>query len=246
MLSDYGQYCSEEGGNLHDYSETLNAVVAGRPAWRRATAKAWRVVRAWCSLVPLRSHRPMPMPVLLAMQALALSWGEIRMCAALGLGFLGLLRPAELLKLTGKSLVTPPHLMYIDIVRVEDSIFVPFVEKIKEQLGPEEQLWPMRGYGFRLSWDSLLKELGVPIGQHAGLTPASLRSGGATHMFPMTHDVQLVRWRGRWQHTTTLEHYLQGVGTAFIVPALAPVARAAICRWATRAHADVPRFATMP
>lgn len=55
LLSDYGQHCFEEKGSLHDYSETLNAVVAGRPEWRRATAKAWRVARAWRSLVPVQS-----------------------------------------------------------------------------------------------------------------------------------------------------------------------------------------------
>lgn len=257
MLSDYGQSCFEDNGSLHDFSETLNAVVAGRPVWRLA--------RAWRSLVPVRSHRPMPLPVFLAMQALALRRGEMRMCAALGLGFLGLLRPAELLKLTGKNLVTPrkflgpPRLVYIDIgmsksshrggrlhqhVRVEVSVFVHFVETVSMQLGPEEQLWPTGGYGFRLLWDVLLKELGVPIGQPAGLTPASLRSGGATHMFAMTQDVQLGHWRGRWQHTTTLEHYLQEVGSASIVPALAPVGRAAVCRWASRARDDVSRFAT--
>lgn len=267
LLTDCRQYCFEEKGSLHDFTETLNAVVAGRPEWRRATAKAWRVARAWRSLVPVQTHRPMPLPILLAMQALALRRREPRVCAALGLVFHGLLRPAEILKLKGKCLVTPrrlmgtPHLMYIHIgaaksssrggplhqhVRVEDAIFVPFVEKLNEQLGPEEQLWPLGGCAFRLLRDSLLSELGVPVGQHAVLTPASLRAGGATHMFAMTQDVQLVRWRGRWQHTNTLEHYLQEVGSASIVPSLAPVARAAVCRWAAQARTEVSRFATAP
>lgn len=91
----------------------------------------------------------------------------------------------------------------------------------------------------------MLKELGVPVGQQHGLTPASLRSGGATHMFAMTQDVQLVRWRGRWQHTPTLEHYLQEVGSASTVPRLEPVARATVCRWAARAREDVSRFAAV-
>lgn len=226
-----------------------------------------RRARAWRSLVPVQSHRPMPLPVLLAMQALALGRREIRMRAALGLGFLGLLRPDGIMNLKCKCLVTPrklmgpAHLMYIDIgaaessyrggplhqhVRVEDAIFVLFVEKVNEQLGPEKQLLPLGGYSFRLLWDSLLTELGVPVGQRAGLTPASLRAGGATRMFAMTQDVQLVRWQGRWQHTTTLEHYLQEVGSASIVPNLATVARAAVCRWATRARLEVSRFTAMP
>lgn len=267
LLADYGQHCFENKGSLHDFAETLNAVVAGRPEWRRATAKAWRVAHAWRSLVPVKSHRPMPLPILLAMQAVAMRRCEFRMCAALGLGFLGLLRPAEVLKLKGKCLLKPlklmgpPHLMYIDIgaaksssrggalhqhVRVEDAIFVPFMEKISGQLGPEELVWSLGSYAFRLLWDSLLSELGVPVGQQAGLTPASLRAGGATHMFAMTQDVQLVRWRGRWQSVTTLEHYLQEVGSASIVPNLAPVAREAVCRWAAQARVEVSRFAAAP
>lgn len=123
---------------------------------------------------------------------------------------------------------------------------MPFVEKINEQLGPEEHLLPFGGFAFRLLWDSLLTELGVPVGQQAGPTPASPRAGGAAHTFAKTQDVQLVRWRGRWQHMATLEHYLQEVGSASIVPNLAPVAGAAVCRWATQARAKVSRFATMP
>lgn len=121
-----------------------------------------------------------------------------------------------------------------------------FIEKVNEQLGPEERLLPVGGYGFRLLWDSLLKELGVPVGQQRGLAPASFWSGVATHMFAMTQHVQLVRWTGRWQHNATLEHYLKEVGSASIVPRLAPVARAAVCRWAAPAREDVSRFATMP
>lgn len=221
ILADYGQYNFEQGRSLHDYTESLNAVVAGRPEWRRATAKAWRVARAWRSLVPVKSHRPMPQ----------------------------------------RKLMGPPHLLYIDIgvaksshrggplhqhARVEDAIFVPFIERLVEQLGPEEKLWPTGAYDFRLRWDALLTELGVPVGQRDGLTPASLRSGGATRMFAMSQDVQLVRWRGRWQDNNTLEHYLQEVGSASIVPRLPPTSRAAVCRWAAQAREAVSRFAARP
>lgn len=160
LLTDYGQYCFEEGGSLHDYSARWS------PGGRGSVVPLPRhgVWRAWRSLVPVQSNRPMPLPVLLATQALALRRCAVRMCAPLGLGFLGLLRPAEVLKLMGKSLVTPrkvmgpPHLMYIDIgaskssyrsgllhqpLRMDDSNFVPFVEKMNEQLGPDEKLLPL-------------------------------------------------------------------------------------------------------
>lgn len=174
-----------------------------------------------------------------------------------GLGFLELFRPADVLKVTGSSLLTPrklmgpPHLMYIDIgvsksshcggplhqhVRVEDAYFVPFIAQLDEQISPEEKLLPMGGYNFRLLWDALLKELGMPVGQQHGLTPA----------IAMTQDVQLVRWRGRWQHNATLEHYLQEVGSASIVPPVPPVSQAAVCCWAAQAREAVSRFATMP
>ena len=54
-----------------------------------------------------------------------------------------------------------------------------------------------------------LRALGVPYGQAHGFTLDELRGGGITAYFEATGDLQLTRWRGRWNPTRSMEHYIQ-------------------------------------
>ena len=45
----------------------------------------------------------------------------------------------------------------------------------------------------------------------SGLTPASLRAGGATFWYQLTDSTEWVRFRGRWMNTRMLEIYIQEV-----------------------------------
>ena len=54
--------------------------------------------------------------------------------------------------------------------------------------------------------------LGVPAKEGTGVTPGSLRGGGATLLHEATEDMELVRRRGRWSQTKSAEIYIQEVG----------------------------------
>ena len=53
-----------------------------------------------------------------------------------------------------------------------------------------------------------------------GLTPASLRGGGAVDLFHQTGDPHLVLWRCRWRQLRTMEHYLQEVTALSMLPSM--------------------------
>ena len=42
-----------------------------------------------------------------------------------------------------------------------------------------------------------------------GVTLGGLRPGGATYDYLTLQNVGRLRWRGRWRHTKTMEHYVQ-------------------------------------
>ena len=50
-----------------------------------------------------------------------------------------------------------------------------------------------------------------------GLTPASLRAGGATHFYRVTDSADWVRFRGSWSNQRMLEIYIQEVGADAIL-----------------------------
>jgi hypothetical protein len=257
VLSSYGQACYDSGGSLHDHLETINAVVDGRRQWRKLTVLAWEVGKSWRRLVPVRCHTPVPLAVLLAMQTESIRRGWLLFAAALGLGFLGLLRPSEILNLhledvmTPSTLFGPPGRMFLRLgrtktshrsgavhqrVRIDDSVFVPFMEAISKLPGahPRHRLLRDGACAFRRRWDAVLHSLGIVQGRFEGLTPARLRAGGATHLFLCTQDIALVKWRGRWVSDRTLEHYLQEMGSASFITTLPEATRDRIASYAAR------------
>ena len=173
---------------------------------------------------------------------MALLRGWLGFAAAVGLGFLVLLRPCEILSLTLGNILTPIALcgpadrLFLRLgqtktshrggalhqhVRIDDAVFVPFVESIRKLPGAHEgQRLVLGAAEFRKKWNAIMMELGIVPTRDHGLTPAGLRAGGATHLFTATQDIALVKWRGRWQADRTLEHYLQELGSCSMLAAV--------------------------
>ena len=71
---------------------------------------------------------------------------------------------------------------------------------------------------FRRRWDKILAMLG--LARSLGLTPASLRPGGAISAFQKGVAVNDLLWRMRLQSLATLEFYLQEMSAVSILPSL--------------------------
>jgi len=94
---------------------------------------------------------------------------------------------------------------------------------------------------FRSAFNAVFTELGFSVRDGLGLTPASLRAGGATHLFRVTQDITAVRWRGRWTNERSLEHYLQEMAAAEVMSELAPAVRSRVLQLARAAPEQVAR-----
>jgi len=94
---------------------------------------------------------------------------------------------------------------------------------------------------FRVAFDAIFRELGFSVRDGIGVTPASLRAGGATHLYQTTEDLALVRWRGRWTEDSSLEHYVQEMAAAELMSSLTPAVRRRVSALAAAAPGLVVR-----
>eukprot|EP00971_Amphidinium_carterae_P308684 6134101-Amphidinium_carterae.1 len=107
----YGQHLYDIGRPLGEYSEVINAVVDWRPDLRGQLREAWQVAWDWKTLVPARSHMPLPVPVLQAFLTVAALLHQVDLFVALVIGFSACLRPAELAGLRVDDVLLPSDRM---------------------------------------------------------------------------------------------------------------------------------------
>ena len=94
-------------------------------------------------------------------------------------------------------------------VVVEDPYVAAWLDWMSAGLSADElkdRIFP-KGYpAFYNLFQKMMKILGI---ERLGLSPGSLRAGGATHHYLLYQDVPRLRRRGRWRQEGTLEHYVQ-------------------------------------
>ena len=97
-----------------------------------------------------------------------------------------------------------------------------------EHLGADSRLWPYSPSTLRSRFDALVSRLGVGSWQGQGqrkLDLGSLRAGGATWLLQTSEDSELVRRRGRWLNSRTMEIYIQEVTALQFLHSLRPHVR---------------------
>ena len=103
------------------------------------------------------------------------------------------------------------------------------LEQWLDGVAPESSLFPVSQSYMRLLHDKLVAWFGISCSDGTGITPASHRAGGATHMFLCSDSIERVRWHGRWSCTSrTLEVYVQEVAALSLLPDLSAETRARI------------------
>ena len=97
-----------------------------------------------------------------------------------------------------------------------------------KDLPKEAKLWPSSPSTLRNRYAALVKALGMrqldmPSGKQLDL--GSLRAGGATWLLQTSEDSELVRRRGRWLNSRTMEIYIQEIGALIFMHRLNPRAK---------------------
>jgi hypothetical protein len=196
---------------------------------------AWDVSWTWRGLTETHSHLPVPEQVFLSMLALALHWNWPDVACMIVPGFLAMLRPAEFLKVTpadrsflGDANTGRQTFVFMgnpkmrrfgpcrEHVRLDDQELIPFFQWVKNHFLPNQQFCPGTARDFRRCFDAICRALHTPCVDGHGLTPASLRAGGATFWYRRMDSTEFVRFRGRWANSRMLEIYIQEVAALSI------------------------------
>ena len=89
---------------------------------------------------------------------------------------------------------------------VKDPGLVRWLAWLIADCPPDANLWAGDPRRFTLRFRSTMLHLGLG---RLGLTPGSLRPGGATHVFMSGSSISDLKYRGRWRVESSLEVYIQ-------------------------------------
>jgi hypothetical protein len=115
----FGQHLYMNGRSRGDYARLVNAIRDRRPEWGPNLRGAWDLDRKWQAEEPTRHRIPLPSGMFEAAFVIALLRGWLPFATALLIGYLGALRPGELLRLTRKAILLPQ-----DLASNDSQIFV--------------------------------------------------------------------------------------------------------------------------
>ena len=126
--------------------------------------------------------------------------------------------------------------------RIDDPAIIALAEALVPHFAPEALLFDGSYTALRNVFDAICRELDLPCGGGDGFTLGSLRPGGATWLYRMTDNSELVRFRGRWASLRMLEVYIQEVGATSVLPNLPDKVRARLKLLAEYAPQEIASF----
>lgn len=256
LLELYGRELFRAGRPYNHYAETLNAVSSRRPRLRRSLQQAWNLAFAWLREEPGSHHVALPWQCLVALVTTSWFWGWQSVAGILALSWGGVTRIGEATSAYRKNLLLPSDfgwtIQYVllqivepktrfkaarhQVARVDQPQLVAVIELAFKNFANTDPLWPYSGQTLRGRFVHLLEALGLsgPLGDgHRGLDLGSLRAGGATWLLQVCEDSELVRRRGRWLNSRTMEIYIQETSALQFLPALSSKTRSRILQAVT-------------
>ena len=244
----YGRQLFEAGWPYSHFSEVINAVSGREPALRRSLQPAWNLAFTWLREEPHSHHVALPWQVLLAAITTALMWGWPRVAGVLALTFGALMRIGETSASRRGDLLLPEDVgntvsyCLVSIqepktrfkaarhqsARLDQPDLLAVVRLAFSGLAFGCKLWPYSASTLRSRFDVIMARLGTDKWHGQGsskLDLGSLRAGGATWLLQCSEDAELVRRRGRWLNSRTMEIYIQEISSLQFLHKLSSPAR---------------------
>ena len=243
VLVAYGRLLHKHGRPYQHFAETINAVVSIKIGLKRNLQAAWSLAFSWIHDEPSAHHVAMPFQVLMACLSTCMLWGWINVGGILALAWGAFLRAGEAINAQRKHLLLPSdvagtiNFCLVSIMepktrntaarhqaaKLDIPDLLQFVEACFSNLEPHQRLWPYSGQTLRLRFRCLMKALNLPTKKTREGKPldlGSLRAGGATWGLMVTEDAELIRRRGRWISSKTMEIYIQELSASTFLMSL--------------------------
>ena len=213
--------------SLHDYTETINAVVSMNRRLRKQLTLSWDVADSWAWAEPSTPRLAMPEDVLHCIVGVALLNGMPFAGFFFWLCFECMLRPSEALSLRRRHIKLPTDLggrrgalflMLLDtktsrrgVARIQyakasASLLIKLATLLLSAVDADALVFGvcMGTMRKRLEWcleKVLLHTVGLGLG--------AFRGGGAIAHFEKYEDLPLTQWRGRWDTLQNMQRYIQ-------------------------------------
>ena len=213
----------KSGEPLLTIGDALSAFHFYEPWSKRKIPHSWKLFAVWRRIeLPSRAP-PLTLELVRSMSAYELHKGHLEMATILVLSFHCLLRTGEALKLRAvdftlnssqgicslKETKSGRRNSANEAISITDFVVLELLStlcSVKKDLGLEMQpLWSGSGSAFRTRFRNLCTSFGL---QRHNFRPYSLRRGGATHTFQMSHSMELALMRGRWESSKVAKVYI--------------------------------------
>ncbi|MBM4022198.1 MAG: hypothetical protein FJ284_08145 [Planctomycetes bacterium] len=238
------QQLAAENAAVYRGGDLLSGFLRRYPWYRGRLAEAWHSFAVWNRAVPHFTRLALDYRILRALVCICLLWRWTSMASLLMLGFHGLLRPAEMAALKrvhvrlphdGVGFQDEAHAV-VCIVRaktrtraastqsvlVEDALALQVAAVGLLGLHPNQLILAGGSAHLRLLFSTLLECLNLG---HLAYSPSSLRPGGALHLFSQKNcSLADLMYRGRWDSSRTVSHYLQEGFAALAVSVISAAA----------------------
>ena len=106
-------------------------------------------------------------------------------------------------------------------MKISDEPVVKLLCSIYQKLPKNDLLFEGTANQYRKRWDHLLSMFSIDKAV-VRLTPGGLRGGAAVRMYRDNVPIQQIMWALRLRQQSTLEYYLQEVGTLTVFSQLSP------------------------
>ena len=249
-LKRYADKMYQESGSLANLRHLILACQRWKPFCKAYTGVAWDMVRRWELQEPVTHRLPIPEGLLKALCTLGWMHGWFEWVAISLIAFYGGGRVGEVLRCRKFDLILPADTMEPDVraaflqlrtfksrsrqpariqhMKINDAYAVELLTKVYYLYEPQRILFYGTASQFRKRWDFLLRSLQVD--REINLTPGGLRGGFAVWSYRKGVPISEILWQLRLRQQSTLESYLQEVGTLTVYSLLTPGARGRIER----------------
>ncbi len=265
LLVDFAQSCYDRHLSLSRARRAILGVQHVHRHLAGNLRNSWDSISSWQQLAPVRMRIPCPETIAHAIFVTSLLngfWLEpershlwIPFGILCWVSFVGLLRPGEAVGLRGRDVVLPSflHTALVDaaivsidnpknrrylgrrqVSKIDNKLATDWLRWLTDSMHPDLKLFPGSLATFRSLFRSACCALEIA---DLKLSPASLRAGGATHLFVGGMETSRLRILGRWKGLESLDHYVQIAASALTLIQTSPEVLEVLSQ--VRDHSDV-------
>lgn len=213
----------ENGESIHIVSDALCGLHFFEPWTKRGIPTAWRIFSTWRKLESPSRAPPLTSLIVYALSNYAVSQNDLHIAAMLLIGFFGLLRTGEMLKLCPADILLGKGRVILslhdtksgrrdnvsEMVTFEDEFTFEILSTLldirKRQKTSRVPLWMASPGFFRNEFKRYLHNFDLDKHQ---FRPYSLRRGGATWVFQETGSMEAALLKGRWGSSRVARIYI--------------------------------------